>query len=926
MGPWRVSAERQWAVGASSELPMSTVPLRYRLPNPPSDFVGRDSELAALSDGLRDSPVTVVVGPGGVGKTALVLTTVHRNFPERVPRTLYLTIPQDSDALEARQEILRALALSTRTEIGWSHLQDDPEALTEAILDLAEAEPFWVIVDDLHHVPIAEGNELLSQLARYARTSRYVFTSRRAARATPGRVLEVGGLDPASALELASHVAEGRSPEALADAVRTSGGSPWLLREALLGASAPESSPSSEEPALLAGLTETARRFARLAALLELPIPAEDLAQATGIAEARWRPELDARGWLEISPAGVRLHEVAQQGITRGGQAREPSELWLPMARKLSKHATTAVRLEAVRLLVEGGAWDGVEEVLEEDLGGILADGYAPRLWKLLARAPGDRLQGARLRCAAELGSPTVLRQLPRPLGDSHRDRLTWAETRYMKGDIAGALDALDALAEEDESSSSTAPEEELRIDAELLRCRILIAQDLRAEAETRLVALAPTTEEESTRRDAIAASIAEVSPANREEALAELDALERRCTALGGRERAMARFHVAVAYLRLDAPDAAEAALGSPVSADAVDTLALFETRRAAWLHALLDITRGRLDAAQKRLDLLEPFLHSPSLIRSDVYLTRARLWMARGEFADLPALLDQARSEALTLGLHATLRRADDLKSRLSALLSGSEATLAPEELERRLGETERALAYSTAHGLWAQAAEERSLHCSLLLALGREVPFEQSLNTLRGAARYMGSLRFSAEVDLLQTARQADLARLEAIAAHPELSPVAARRARSLLSGAPAEDALDRAVLSCISLPSLELIVPAEDARSAWQPGWGIELSTRRAWLPTGEWLDLSRRALHLRLLLALARHGGSATKEELVHEVWEEREYHPLRHDTRLQVTVHKLRELLEDQPKTPRRLITTAVGYALAGPFRLAGRE
>ncbi len=909
---------------------MSTVPLRYRLPNPPSDFVGREEELSAVADALETSPVTVVTGPGGVGKTALALATIHRRFPKRVPRALYVSLPAEADGLEARQELLRALALSTRTEIGWAHLQDDPDALTEALLDLAEEHGFWLLIDDLHHLSANEAEELVVQLARYARTSRYLFTSRRATRPKPGatsRLIEVGGLDDEAALELAQHLAGERAPETLKEAVRTSGGSPWLLREALLAAPHAEPSAPGDERSLLGGLDEATRQFARLAATLELPVPAADLSRATGIPESSWRPALEARGWLEEGPAGVRLHEVAQQGITRGGKSLDPSDVWLPMARALARHESIAIRIDAVRLLIDGRDFSTVEEVLEDELGDILAEGYAPKLWKLLTRAPEDRLQGARLRCAAELGSPTVLRQLPRPLGDSSVDRLTWAETRYMKGDVAGALDVLAAL---DKTPLALGEPEEWRFDAELLRCRILIARDEIADAHGRLLSLSPTTEDEATRRDAILASLSEVVPTKRSETMAELASLERRCTALGGRDRALARFHVAMAYFRNDAPDAAEAALGPLTSSDAIDALALFETRRAAWLHAALDIARGRLDSAQNRLELLEPFLHSPSLIRADVYMTRARLWMVRGEFRELSALIEQARTEAVGLGLLAAKRRAERLAARVQALLlrepearARSEAALS--NLEKHTTTLERSLADLTARGLWSRAAEQRSQLCALLLIAKKDAAFDHALQILRTQANHMGSLRFAAESDLLRMAREVDLARLEAIAAHPDLSPVAMRRARALLGGKPEADAIDRAVVSRIAMPPLELVVPAEDGDS-WQPGWGVDRATRRVWFPSGEWLDLSRRALHLRLLLALASHGGAASKEELVRDVWEEREYHPLRHDTRLQVTVHKLRDLLEDDPKAPQRLVTTLGGYGLAGPFRLAGRE
>ena len=54
-------------------------------------------------------------------------------------------------------------------------------------------------------------------------------------------------------------------------------------------------------------------------------------------------------------------------------------------------------------------------------------------------------------------------------------------------------------------------------------------------------------------------------------------------------------------------------------------------------------------------------------------------------------------------------------------------------------------------------------------------------------------------------------------------------------------------------------------------------------------------------------------------------WGEPEYHPLRHDKRMQIAVHRLRRQIEDDPAAPRRLITTPDGYALGAGFRRVAR-
>jgi hypothetical protein len=301
----------------------------------------------------------------------------------------------------------------------------------------------------------------------------------------------------------------------------------------------------------------------------------------------------------------------------------------------------------------------------------------------------------------------------------------------------------------------------------------------------------------------------------------------------------------------------------------------------------------------------------------------------MARGELGEVQELISRARSEAESLGLWATERRAAVLAEHAADLLlsgdrptaPGRKATPAP-----RAEDLTRLVAEATASGNVTRAAELRSELCAVLLSAEHLSDFERELALLRTAARQMSSMRFTAESDLLAMARDVDLARLEAIAAHPELSPVAARRARVLLGDEQTPtDELDRAVVARITMPTLELVLPAT-SDTAWEAGWGVDLTQKRVWLPSGEWIDLSRRGLHLRLLTMLARHGGAASKEAIVREVWDEREYHPLRHDSRLQVTVHKLRDLLEDDPKVPERLLTTPGGYGLSAPFRLAGSE
>ena len=50
----------------------------------PRRLVGRDSEIRDVSESVSSAPVTTLLGPGGVGKTALAITVAaacSRDFP-----------------------------------------------------------------------------------------------------------------------------------------------------------------------------------------------------------------------------------------------------------------------------------------------------------------------------------------------------------------------------------------------------------------------------------------------------------------------------------------------------------------------------------------------------------------------------------------------------------------------------------------------------------------------------------------------------------------------------------------------------------------------------------------------------------------------------------------------------------------------------
>ncbi|AJT65886.1 AfsR/SARP family transcriptional regulator [Streptomyces chattanoogensis] len=94
------------------------------LPRPPARFLGRDRQLAALTDALTDhttgeSPLAVVVGPAGVGKTACAVQWAHLHASAFPDGQLFADLRGFGEGDEApAAEILRdfLLALGTPPE------------------------------------------------------------------------------------------------------------------------------------------------------------------------------------------------------------------------------------------------------------------------------------------------------------------------------------------------------------------------------------------------------------------------------------------------------------------------------------------------------------------------------------------------------------------------------------------------------------------------------------------------------------------------------------------------------------------------------------------------------------------------------------------------------------------------------------------
>jgi predicted ATPase len=140
------------------------------LPRSPSLFVGRRQELRELARRLDRQRLVTVVGPGGIGKTALCLRFAEsRPFPMAGPWFADLSRVRDGEPL------LPVLASLILEEVGGTG--DDDEIVSRIAAVITETTPALVILDNCEHV-IAAAAAAVTRVLRACAGVRILATSR----------------------------------------------------------------------------------------------------------------------------------------------------------------------------------------------------------------------------------------------------------------------------------------------------------------------------------------------------------------------------------------------------------------------------------------------------------------------------------------------------------------------------------------------------------------------------------------------------------------------------------------------------------------------------------------------------------------------------------------------------------------------------
>nr|WP_249148865.1 winged helix-turn-helix domain-containing protein [Bradyrhizobium manausense] len=159
------------------------VPLPRSLPAPLARVIGRDDIIEKISSGLTQHRFVTVVGPGGIGKTAVAVAVGHRQLTRFDGQVFFV------DFGPVRKPELAAITIAST--LGLSINAEDP---LPALLTHLQAKPVLLIFDSCEHV-LEILAPLVEHLVRDAPRLHVLATSRESFRSEGERIFRLFPLD-----------------------------------------------------------------------------------------------------------------------------------------------------------------------------------------------------------------------------------------------------------------------------------------------------------------------------------------------------------------------------------------------------------------------------------------------------------------------------------------------------------------------------------------------------------------------------------------------------------------------------------------------------------------------------------------------------------------------------------------------------------
>ncbi|MFW6090715.1 MAG: AfsR/SARP family transcriptional regulator [Actinomycetota bacterium] len=183
---------------------------RGNLPRQLGRLVGRDAELDAVTETMATSPVVTLVGPGGVGKTALALAAAHRSGADGRRRAWLVELAGIADSDDVAHAVAETLGVTGGAG----------RTLTESVVAALRSRPTVLVLDNCEHV-IDGATALARAVAEDGADTQLLATSREGLGIPGEQLIALAPLDRAgAAVELFTERARAVSPAFDLDATR----------------------------------------------------------------------------------------------------------------------------------------------------------------------------------------------------------------------------------------------------------------------------------------------------------------------------------------------------------------------------------------------------------------------------------------------------------------------------------------------------------------------------------------------------------------------------------------------------------------------------------------------------------------------------------------------------------------------------------
>ena len=180
-------------------------PVQTNVPRRTKRFIGRDREVASLSDAVSAGPLITLTGVGGVGKTRLALEVADRSKDRFADGAWFCELAPLADGAAVGHSFASAL-----------RLQQGTQEADEAVVDYLRPRELLLVVDNCEHV-LDGAAQLVDRIVRNCPRVSVLATSREPLGAEGERITPIAPLPPGDAAELFVERARAARPDFDAD-------------------------------------------------------------------------------------------------------------------------------------------------------------------------------------------------------------------------------------------------------------------------------------------------------------------------------------------------------------------------------------------------------------------------------------------------------------------------------------------------------------------------------------------------------------------------------------------------------------------------------------------------------------------------------------------------------------------------------------